>query len=296
MKEAMTHPLEARSSDCLHVQFDAEASHTLWITMARRDAGGAHKFDMARMSGMHELVRAITNNNGDAGTTPALPVRSAVIKSGHPEYFGLGGDLAYFHECIRWQDREGLYRYSRLALDAIYDLASLSACGTTAIALVQGKALGGGCELALAPDFLIAEEHSVFSLPEIRFGLFPCSGAMSFLASRVGAREAERMMTNNRLYSAGEWKEMGIIDEICRQGEGTHAVREFIAAHAKYREPRLALQRARRRHERLDYTELLTVVLDWVELAMRLGDDKLQVMEMIIKLQEGMMQKSRVDC
>mgnify|MGYP002682632289 CR=1 FL=1 len=81
--------------------------------------------------------------------------------------------------------------------------------GAHSIALVQGDALGGGFEMALSTDYLIAEEHSSFGFPEIMFGLFPCTGAMGLLSARIGARKAERMMTNKKIYSADELYDMG---------------------------------------------------------------------------------------
>jgi DSF synthase len=155
----------------------------------------------------------------------------------------------------------------------------------TTIALVQGRALGGGFEAALSADYLIAEEHSEFGFPEILFGLFPCTGGMSLLARRVGVYAAERMMTDGRIYSATELKEKGIVDEVCAKGEGKLAVHRFIANHGKHRDARLTLQRARHRMAPLDYRELLTVVEEWVDSAMNLPEADFKVMDMLIRLQ-----------
>src|SRR4029079_15893807 len=126
----------------------------------------------------------------------------------------LGGDLAYFRECIRQRDHQGLRDYSMLCVDMIYQWSSTLSQHATTVALVQGRALGGGFETALASYYIIAEEQSEFGFPEILFGLFPCTGAMSFLARRVGVHEAERMMTNGKVYSAPELKAKGVVDEL----------------------------------------------------------------------------------
>jgi len=158
---------------------------------------------------------------------------------------------------------------------------------TTTVALIQGRALGGGFESALASDFLIAEEQSEFGFPEILFGLFPCTGGMSLLSRRVGVHEAERMMTNGRIYSAAELKEKGIVDEICAKGEGPAAVEKFIAVHARHRTARVMLQHSRYRLAPLSYDELRTVVDEWVEAAMGLGEADLRVMEMLVRMQQA---------
>ena len=263
-------------------------ANTLWITMNKDLEGGCQNFSLSLLGGMRDMLQAIQKDNASwRHNGLSRPVHYAVLKSGHPEYFSLGGDLKHFRACIEAQDRNGLYEYSKLCLDMMYEWATVLNGRTTTIALVQGRALGGGFETALSADFLIAEEHSEFGFPEIMFGLFPCTGGMSLLARRVGVNKAENMMTNGRIYSATELKEMGVVDEICPRGEGAMAVESFIAGHAKRRVPRLMLQRSRNRVSPLDYQELLTVVEEWVEVALTLTTEELRVMEMLIRLQQG---------
>jgi DSF synthase len=207
-----------------------------------------------------------------------------VLKSAHPDYFSLGGDLAHFRECIRYGNRRGLRDYSMQCADMICEWAEQSN-RTTTISLVQGRALGGGFETALASDYLIAEEQSEFGFPEILFGLFPCTGGMSLLARRVSVWQAERMMRNGKIYTATELLQMGIVDEICPKGQGVLTVEKFIAEHHKHAPARLALQRARARLAPLNRDELHRVVDEWVEIAMALGDSELRVMDMLILMQ-----------
>jgi DSF synthase len=169
----------------------------------------------------------------------------------------------------------------------MYDWATSANGVMTTIALVQGRALGGGFEAALSADYIIAEEQSTFGFPEIMFGLFPCTGGMSLLARRIGVYQAERLLTNARIYSASELKDMGVIDEICERGDGNFAVEKFIATHTKRRTARLMLQRARHRLAPLDYSEMLTVVDEWVEVALGLSEEELRVMDMLIMMQHG---------
>ena len=128
----------------------------------------------------------------------------------------------------------------------------------------QGRALGGGFEAALAADYLIAEAHSTFGFPEIMFGLFPCSGALSLLARRMPVHQAQRLMTSGKVYTAGELHAMGLVDEVCSKGDGVAAVERHIARHATRRAARLSVRRAVDRAYPLDFAELLQVVEDWV--------------------------------
>lgn len=281
-------PQILHESNRIEANFDAGLINTLWITMARDPAGGRQNFSLPLLNGLHELLAAVKNDDVTwRHQGQAKPVHYAVLRSGHPDYFSLGGDLEHFRSCIARQDKTALHQYSKLCLDILYEWATTLNNRATTVALVQGRALGGGFEAALSADFMIAEEQSEFGFPEIMFGLFPCTGGMSLLARRVGVYEAERMMTNGRIYSAPELKEMGIVDELCAKGEGVVAVEKFIAGHAKRRIARLMLQRSRYRVAPLDYQELLTVVDEWVTAAMELTADELRVMEMLIRMQEG---------
>lgn len=281
-------PVAPYESEFLNYSFDAGKANTLWISMARDPHGGPQKFSVPLLLSLHTGLEAVKaddvcwRQNG-----VKLPIHYTVLKSDHPDYYNLGGDLKHFRACIDRRDRIALHQYSKLCLDIMYEWATALNHHATTIALVQGRALGGGFETALSADFLIAEEHSEFGFPEIMFGLFPCTGGMSLLARRVGVFEAEKMMTSGRIYTASELKEMGIVDEVCPKGEGIAAAEKFISTHSRRRIPRQLLQRSRYRVAPLDYQELVTVVDEWVDTAMMLTDDELRVMDALIRMQGG---------
>ena len=269
-------------------EFDAKPANALWVTMRRSPESRNQYFSLSLLNDMRDLLQLLKNNAVTWTADGAIkPVHYTVLQSEHPDYFSLGGDLGHFFSCIQKRDGEGLRAYSMQCLDMIYEWATLLNHQATTIALVQGRALGGGFETALSADFLIAEEHSEFGFPEILCGLFPCTGGMSLLARRVGVHQAERIMTNGRIYTAAELKEMGVVDEVCPTGQGTVAVESFIASHAKRRTARLMLQRGRHRLAPLDYSELRTVVDEWVETALALPADQLRALEMLSQMQRG---------
>ena len=264
--------------------FRGSQHNTLWVTMTQARVQNFSPDLLNDLGVLHSAIRDSGTMWPGAGVPQ--PVDYFVLKSAHPDYFSLGGDLAHFRECIRYGNRRGLRDYSMQCADMVCEWAEQSN-RTTTIVLVQGRALGGGFETALASDYLIAEEQSEFGFPEILFGLFPCTGGMSLLARRVGVWQAERMMRNGKIYTAAELLQMGIVDEICQQGQGMLAVEKFIAEHRKHAPARLALQRARARLAPLNRDELHRVVDDWVEIAMALGESELRVMDMLIQMQRA---------
>jgi enoyl-CoA hydratase/carnithine racemase len=86
------------------------------------------------------------------------------------------------------------------------------------IAAVEGFALGGGCELALSCDLIIASETAVFGLPETRLGLVPGGGGTQLLARRVGINRALEMIFTGRRLDAAEAQRVGIVDRLVPPG------------------------------------------------------------------------------
>lgn len=272
----------------IETRFDANANNALWITLSKSIDGDVPYFAPPLLHDLMALLQRLKQSGVTWPSRGALqPVHYTVMRSAHPDYFSLGGDLAHFHDCIRRGDRAALHAYSLTCADMLYEWSTTLGAKATTIALVQGRALGGGFETALAADVIVAEEHSEFGFPEILFGLFPCTGGMSLLAQRIGARAAERMMSDGRIYTASTLKEMGVVDEICPKGQGELAVANFIAAHARQRPARLMLQRSRHRLAPLVRTELRTAVDEWTETAMALSTQELRVMELLVKMQRG---------
>lgn len=272
----------------LDVQYPPGDDHALWLTLPASIAGGPPFFAPALLHELGEVLQGL-QTRGVAWPVGGMlePVHYVVLRSAHPDYFSLGGDLAHFRACIERRDRAGLHAYSLQCARMIHHWSTLLGREATTIALVQGRALGGGFETALAADLIVAEEQSEFGFPEILFGLFPCTGGMSLLAQRIGARAAEKMLGDGRMYGAEELKALGVIDEVCPRGQGGATVQRLVASHARQRAARLMLQRGRHRLAPLDLQELERVVDEWTELAMALGPQDLRVMEMLVKMQRG---------
>jgi crotonobetainyl-CoA hydratase len=87
------------------------------------------------------------------------------------------------------------------------------------IAAVNGVAMGGGFEIALACDLIIASESAVFALPEPRVGLAALAGGLHRLPRQIGLKRAMGMILTGRRVSAAEGKELGFVNEVVAPGE-----------------------------------------------------------------------------
>lgn len=280
-------PLDQIAHRHVNFRFDINPANTLWVSMKSEPEAG-HHFSLPLLHDLRAVGQALQAGASHwDGSGRLETVNYAVMRSAHPDYFSLGGDLRLFRSCIMSGDRNALRNYSRLCLEVMHAWGARANPELTTVALVQGRALGGGFEAALAADYLIAEKQSSFGFPEIMFGLFPCTGAMSLLLRRVPVCQAQRMMTSGKVYSALELQQMGLIDEVCAQGDGVAAVERYIARHARQRAARLSVRRAMERMSPLDMAELLHVVDDWVDLALALTPSELRVMDMLIHMQYG---------
>lgn len=209
-----------------------------------------------------------------------------VFASRSPGVFNLGGDLALFRHMIATGDRAGLERYARACIDASYNVSIGYDLPVTTISLVQGTALGGGMEGALAANLIVAERGVQMGLPEVLFNLFPGMGAYSFLSRRLGPAEAERVILSGKTWRAEELAELGVIDIVAEPGHGEAAVRDYIEQRQR-RSPNtaMAMQRVRKAVNPVSYSELEEIALIWVDAALRLSERDLKIMERLVRSQ-----------
>jgi crotonobetainyl-CoA hydratase len=97
------------------------------------------------------------------------------------------------------------------------------------IAAVNGLALGGGFEAALACDLIIADERAVFALPEPKVGLAALGGGLHRLPRTIGVKRAMGMILTGRRVSAQEGLELGFVNEVAPAGDSLGAARRWAA-------------------------------------------------------------------
>jgi DSF synthase len=215
-------------------------------------------------------------------------LRYQILTSRIPGVFSLGGDLALFRRLIRNQDRDALLRYACACIDLVYTNAVNYKLPVVTISLIQGQALGGGFEAALAANVVVAERQSKLGLPEVMFNMFPGMGAYQLLTRRLTPARAEELILSGRTYSAEELHHMGLVDVLAEPGEGEEAVMHYIKKRHRLFHANQGLRRAIEAASPLDYGALIRVAEVWVNQAMGLKDRDLELMDYLIRAQQRM--------
>ena len=131
----------------------------------------------------------------------------AVVLTGEGRAFAAGADIAE----MRRHDPLEAERFSRLGHDS---LAALEALAVPVIAAVNGYALGGGCELALACDWIYASERARFGQPEVGLGLIPGFGGTTRLVRRVGPAWAKELVLSGEAIDAATAQRIGLANRV----------------------------------------------------------------------------------
>lgn len=263
--------------DEMGIAYDAETG-ALWQYMSPHKPSITEGLLADALRVMEAVVDAHRHIGPDA-------VRYMVLASGLPGIYSLGGDLTLFKSRILEGDREALRHYAHTCIEVQYRRAIKMDLPICTIALVQGDALGGGFEAALAHDVIIAERGTKFGLPEILFNLFPGMGAYTFLSRRLDSVRAERLMTSGRLYSAEELYDIGLVDVLAEDGEGVAAVDAYIHTHRRSSKSRNAIAKLRRLAAPVTRQELIDITDLWVETALTLEARDLRKMEHLVAAQ-----------
>lgn len=212
---------EVTGSGQANRQLDLEYDHETQALWAYMKPAGAPCVNLGMLGEIRETDRAVERCKGMLQYQgDVLPVKFHIAASRCHKIFNYGGDLAHFIMLIRSRNVEALRYYATQCIDALYSRIRSYESQAITIALIQGEALGGGFESALASHVIIAEEGSRMGCPEILFNLFPGMGAYSLLSRRIGRRKAEEIITSGKLYSARELHEVGLVDIVAPEGGG----------------------------------------------------------------------------
>jgi len=183
---------------------------TLIITINRPDKMNA--LNKTVFNDLDDVIDEVYNNP---------EIKSAIITGAGPKAFVAGADISEFTS-LEPDDSTRLARRGQNVFDKIEN------CPKPIVAAVNGFALGGGCELALACHFIYASENAKFGQPEVNLGLIPGYGGTQRLTQLVGKNLAMELLMSGNMISAREAMDYGIVNKVVPQDELLTAVKNIL--------------------------------------------------------------------
>jgi enoyl-CoA hydratase/carnithine racemase len=173
------------------------------------------------------------------------PEVGCIVIAGDDDWFAAGADIRVMAERSFVET---------LAAPAARFWPRLAAVRTPLVAAVSGYALGGGCELALACDMIVASEKAQFGQPEILLGIIPGGGGTQRLARILGKQRAMELVLTGRRIDAAEAAALGIVNRVVKAREWLDSALELADVVA--RRPPLAVRLAKQAVLAADETPL----------------------------------------
>lgn len=252
-----------------------EERHTVWMMLRSQP----------RPCFNHALIEEIMNLSWlvrQSGFVVDFWVTGSLV----PDMYNTGGDLKFFVECIQNGRREALRAYARACVDCVHAASRGFDAGAITLAMVEGSALGGGFEAALAHHFVLGQRDARLGFPEIAFNLFPGMGGYSLVARRSGMKLAEELIYKGESHTAEWYEQHGLVDVLFEPGQSYMAVRTFIDTLQPKMNGVRAMLRARTRVLQLPRSELMDITEDWVDAAFCLEPKDIAYMERLVMLQD----------
>ena len=192
------------------------------ITVSRHHGGVVAEIMLSRPEAMNAISTELAGELAwaCAETAAAPEVRAVVLSAAGERAFCAGADLK---ERSTMTDADILRQ--RPAMRGVF--GALLALPQPAIAAVHGFALGGGCELALACDLIVADDTAVFGLPEVTVGLVPGGGGTQLAARRLGPGRAADLVLTGRRVGVDEAERLGLVDRRVPAGQDGPAALEL---------------------------------------------------------------------
>jgi enoyl-CoA hydratase len=164
------------------------------VTLDRPDALNALSFGL--LEALDELLAVLDDDHA---------CRAIVITGAGTRAFAAGADI---------RELAGSTRANLRAADPFAAVDRVGRLRTPVIAAVRGYALGGGCELAMACDMLVAAEDATFGQPEIGIGVIPGAGGTQRLARAIGKARAMELVLTGRRIKAPEAERLGLVTAV----------------------------------------------------------------------------------
>ena len=182
--------------------------HLGYLTLNRPEVRNAFNQEM-----IDEFNNALTEIEQDED------IRLLII-TGAGKVFQAGADISQ----LQTMSPMALLRYNKRA---VLQTMTLERLRQPVIAAINGAAMGGGLEIALACDFRVAVESAKFALPEVKLGLIPGAGGTVRLPRLIGKAKAVELLLTGDAIDAQEAKRIGLVDRIAHDGEVLQTAEEF---------------------------------------------------------------------
>jgi len=158
-----------------------------------------------------------------------------IIHSEMQSGFCAGADLRELYTRSQAMEKSEAVRQVRTFLERIHAaLNRIDASSLTTIAAVHGVTFGGGLELALACDLIIADKSARFAFPELRLGLIPGFGGIPRLKRDIGNAVIRDLLLTGRSFNATKAQQIGLVSQVVSEGEALRAARATAAQIGKF--------------------------------------------------------------
>jgi enoyl-CoA hydratase/carnithine racemase len=191
--------------------------------ITRHTAGGVATILLNRPDKLNALSAEVFAQLGAAlGEAVADDAAAVVVLRGAGRAFAAGADIGAYVDLSEAGFRE-LMDHSRAVVD------QFARCPKPIVAVVRGFALGGGFELVLACDLVVAATNARFGLPEARLGLLPGGGGTQRLPRLIGRLRTNELIMTRRILTAHEAHAWGLVNRVCDEGELDQTVGALVA-------------------------------------------------------------------
>ena len=198
----------ASPSEKIKVSVDG---HVATLTI---DNPAANTWDTESLPALQAIVEALN---------ASTDIYALVLTGAGEKFFSAGADLKLF--------ADGNPETARVMGDAFgAAFETLADFRGVSVAAINGFAMGGGLEVAMACDIRIAEAQAKLALPEATVGLLPCAGGTQRLTQLVGEGWAKRMILCGERIGADKAREIGLVEEVVATGEALAAARQMAAS------------------------------------------------------------------
>ena len=210
-----------------HWEHFTDANGVCWLTLDKSDSA-TNTLDRDVLSELEAALEEIA----------AKPPRGLIIKSAKPKSFIAGADIGEFEQLESAEQGAAAARKGQIVLQRLEDLPCVS------VAVIDGYALGGGLELALACDYRVAAKsyERSLGLPEVQLGIQPGFGGTVRAVQLLGAPLALDLMLSGRLLSPVQARKVGLVDRTAARIDLDSAARSLIETRPPKRKPPLHIR------------------------------------------------------